>query len=95
MIFLADSTGRVVCELYHRPEFLITPFDQQHPLTFHFAFETANAEADKQRLLKAGASFVEDVKTEDGSHMAMLRDPWGLPVQLCQRTHRMNRIPLM
>ncbi|MEN7549954.1 VOC family protein [Rapidithrix thailandica] len=92
MLFLADSTGRVVCELYHRPEFPIIEYGQQHQLTFHFAFESENAEADKNRLLACGASFVEEVKTEDGSHIVMLRDPWGLPLQLCQRTQRLNSV---
>lgn len=90
MMFLADSTGRVVCEFYHRPEFAITDYSQQHQLTFHFAFESGNAISDKDRLLQKGASFVEEVKTDDGSHIIMLRDPWGLPLQLCQRNKKLN-----
>ncbi len=91
MMFLADSTGRVVCELYHRPEFEITDFSKKHQLVFHFAFESENTEADKNRLLNAGASFVEEMKKEDGTHIAMLRDPWGLPLQLCQRAEKLNK----
>ena len=85
MRFLADSTGRVVCELYRRPEETIINFPDEHPLTFHFAFESGDAEADKQRLLLAGATLVEDVYPPDGSHLVMLRDPWGVSLQLCQR----------
>lgn len=91
MMFLADSTGRVVCEFYHRPEFQITDFSKSHQLTFHFAFESETAAGDKDRLLQKGASFVEEVKTEDGSHIVMLRDPWGMPLQLCQRTKKLNQ----
>ncbi|MCK0192241.1 VOC family protein [Arenibacter sp. F20364] len=85
MTFLKDSTGRVILELYHRPDEEITDFKTKHPLTFHLAFVSQNAEKDKIRLLDKGASFVEEIKKEDGSHLVMLRDPWGMPLQLCHR----------
>ncbi|HMB64854.1 MAG TPA: VOC family protein [Eudoraea sp.] len=86
MTFLADSSGRVVMELYHRPDEAITNFKDHHPLTFHVAFVSKDAEKDKRRLMEQGASFVEEIKKEDGSRLVMMRDPWGLPLQLCQRT---------
>ncbi|MFH6602709.1 VOC family protein [Maribacter algicola] len=86
MTFLADSSDRVIMELYHRPDESITDFANQHPLTFHVAFISENAQEDRVRLEKQGASFFEEVKKEDGSHLVMLRDPWGMPLQLCQRT---------
>lgn len=85
MTFLEDSSGRVILELYHRPDEEITNFKTKHPLTFHMAFVSKNAEKDKIRLLAKGASFVEEIKKADGSHLVMLRDPWGLPLQLCHR----------
>tara|TARA_R100001369_G_scaffold62165_2_gene89157 strand:- start:4354 stop:4734 length:381 start_codon:yes stop_codon:yes gene_type:complete len=85
MTFLEDSTGRVILELYHRPEEEITNFKTKHPLSFHMAFVSQNAEKDKTRLLDKGASFVEEITKEDGSHLVMLRDPWGMPLQLCHR----------
>lgn len=88
MTFLADSSGRIIMELYFRPEETITDFFQQHPLTFHVAFVSEDAEKDCERLVAQGATFVEAVKKEDGSHLIMLRDPWGLPLQLCQRTRK-------
>ncbi|SKB41685.1 VOC family protein [Maribacter arcticus] len=86
MTFLADSTDRVVIEFYKREDELAEDFSNRHPLTFHVAFISENAQEDKQRLLKAGASFFEEIFKEDGSHLVMLRDPWGMPLQLCQRT---------
>ena len=86
MTFLADSTGRVVIEFYKREDELAEDFSNRHPLTFHVAFVSENAEKDKQRLLNAGASFFDEILKEDGSHLVMLRDPWGIPLQLCQRT---------
>ncbi|MDO6604076.1 VOC family protein [Arenibacter palladensis] len=85
MTFLEDSTGRVILELYHRPEEEITNFKTKHPLSFHMAFVSQNAEKDKTRLLDKGASYVEEITKEDGSHLVMLRDPWGMPLQLCHR----------
>ncbi|WP_339626882.1 VOC family protein [uncultured Maribacter sp.] len=86
MTFLADSTHRVVIEFYKREDELAEDFSNRHPLTFHVAFVSENAEKDKQRLLNAGASFFDEILKEDGSHLVMLRDPWGIPLQLCQRT---------
>ncbi|MCJ7467488.1 MAG: VOC family protein [Maribacter sp.] len=86
MTFLADSSQRVFLELYHRPDEEHTDFSSQNPLTFHLAFVSTNAEFDKTRLVRQGATFVEEAKKADGSHLVMLRDPWGLPLQLCQRT---------
>lgn len=88
MTFLADGSGRVIIEFYKREDGLAQNFKDRHPLTFHVAFVSDNAEKDKQRLLAAGASFFEDVFKEDGSHLVMLRDPWGMPLQLCQRTRK-------
>lgn len=88
MTFLADSSNRVILELYHRPDERITNFAEQHPLTFHVAFVSENAKEDRLRLEKRGASFIEEVKKEDGSHLVMLRGPWGLPLQLCQRARK-------
>tara|TARA_R110000737_G_scaffold115689_1_gene148573 strand:- start:36 stop:416 length:381 start_codon:yes stop_codon:yes gene_type:complete len=85
MTFLADSTDRVVIEFYKREDELAEDFRNRHPLTFHIAFVSENAEEDKQRLLNAGASYFEEILKEDGSHLVMLRDPWGMPLQLCQR----------
>jgi len=89
MTFLADSSGRVIMEIYHRPDEAITEFSKQHPLTFHVAFVSENAHEDRSRLEVKGASFFEEVRKEDGSHLIMLRDPWGMPLQLCQRAQPM------
>ena len=85
MTFLADSGGRVILELYQRPDAMMTNFSGQHQLTFHVAFVSHNAQKDRERLEAQGAYFVEEVHKEDGSHLVMLRDPWGMPLQLCVR----------
>ena len=85
--FLTDGTGRVVVELYTNPAATITDFAAAHPLSFHFAVVTHAARDERVRLEKAGATFfVEDALT-DGSVLIMMRDPWGVPLQLCQRVN--------
>nr|WP_276169038.1 hypothetical protein [Zobellia alginiliquefaciens] len=51
------------------------------------AFVSDDAKLDKERLIREGASLVEEVKRE-GVHLVMLRDPWGMPLQLCQRANK-------
>jgi hypothetical protein len=36
-------------------------------------------------LLEAGATWVQDEHLPDGSQLIMMRDPWGLAIQLCKR----------
>lgn len=83
---LADSTDRVVMEIYSNRAIQFSEYSTQDPLRFHFAFSVNDAEGEKERLLKVGASLVEEVYLDDGSHLVMLRDPWNIPFQLCQRT---------
>ena len=89
--FLADETGRIVCELYANSNAVIPDYAATHPLTFHIAVIADDATAERARLEQAGATlFLEDAQP-DGSLLIMMRDPWGLPLQLCQRTHPFPR----
>lgn len=83
--FLADDGGRVMLEIYKNPPDDVPDYESMNPLIVHLALVSENPEKDKKRLLKAGASLISDDKLEDGSHLVMLRDPWGLPLQLCKR----------
>ncbi len=84
--FLADETGRVVVELYTNPAGAIPAYGTQHPLVFHWAVVSRDVAADRARLEKAGAALVVEEVTPDGSRLTMMRDPWGVAFQLCQRT---------
>lgn len=83
--FLADATGRTVVELYSNPAAAYPDYAHTHPLVFHFALVAADARAEQARLERAGATFVVEDALPDGSRLVMMRDPWGVPVQLCQR----------
>lgn len=83
--FLADKTGRVVMEIYKNYNAEMIDLKLKHPLEFHFAFMVKNAGEIKNKLLQAGASLVEELHPDDGSHLVMLKDPFGVSLQICQR----------
>ena len=83
--FLADETGRVIVELYTNSSAEIPDYANLHPLVFHLAVVATDAAATRSRLEDAGAAFVAEDHLADGSHLVMMRDPWRLPLQLCQR----------
>jgi glyoxylase I family protein len=84
--FLADDTGRVVVELYSNPKATCHDFNAHHPLLFHFALVTRDTAGDRARFERAGARFFIEDTLPDGTKLTMLRDPWGVPLQLCERT---------
>jgi len=83
--FLADDTGRVFLEIYSNPTDPIPAYATQHQLRVHFGLAVADAKAERARLEKAGATLIVEEPQPDGTQLIMMRDPWGVPVQLCQR----------
>lgn len=82
--FLADEETTVL-EIYNNPPDQVPDYRAMHPLLFHLAFVSSDPEKDAERLIAAGAEFVEEVRLPDGSLLKMLRDPWGVALQLCRR----------
>jgi catechol 2,3-dioxygenase-like lactoylglutathione lyase family enzyme len=84
--FLADASGRVVLEIYRQEKVAPPDYSAQDPLVLHVAFLTADVREAQQRLLAAGATTAGDITaTPSGDELAMLRDPWGVPIQLVKR----------
>ena len=83
--FIADKTGRVVLEIYANTKAKFPDHKNAHPLEFHFAFMVDDPQSLKNKLINAGAKLEEDLKLDDGSNLIMLRDPFGVCVQLCKR----------
>lgn len=83
--FLADETGRVVVELYTNPGAAVPDYPAMPPLNFHTAFVAPDARATRTRLERAGAALFKEEALPDGSVLVMMRDPWGVPLQFCQR----------
>lgn len=84
--FLADAQGRVVLEIYNNVLDPVPDYRAMHPLRFHLAFAASDPDAARAALVAAGATAVDELTQPDGSRLLMLRDPWGLPLQLCRRT---------
>ena len=84
--FLADARGQVAIEIYSNAADPVPDYRAQHPLRFHLAFAADDPDAVAATLAAAGASMVDALTQPDGSRLVMLRDPWGLPLQLCRRT---------
>jgi catechol 2,3-dioxygenase-like lactoylglutathione lyase family enzyme len=82
--FLGDGAGSVI-EIYCNPTDQVPDYASQNPLIFHLAVVSEDPAEDAERLIAAGAQWVEEVIPEEGSHLIMLRDPWGLALQLCKR----------
>jgi glyoxylase I family protein len=84
--FLADDGDAVMLEFYANPKVAVPDYRRMDPLVLHIAFSADDVAAARARLMAAGATPVGDVQqTDAGDVLAMLRDPWGLAVQLVQR----------
>ena len=86
--FILDDSGIMGLEIYRTGETPAAPdYAKLNAMTVHVAFVSENVKADADRLVAAGATL-ETLKLEDPAfHMAILRDPWGVAIQLCRRTN--------
>jgi glyoxylase I family protein len=86
--FLADKDGYRLMEMYNNPKADVPDYASMNPLILHIAFSVEDIEGTRARLLAAGATAEgEIVRRETGDQLAMLRDPWGVPLQLVKRHH--------
>ncbi len=84
--FLADSAGRGIMEVYCNTKAAIPDYFAMDPVVLHVAVASGDVRADRQRLVDAGATPEGEIAvTPDGDQIAMVRDPWGLPLQLVKR----------
>jgi glyoxylase I family protein len=83
--FLADAAGASVVELYRNPAAAVPEYAAMHPMQMHIAFAADDPDAEAARLQGAGAVLEDTSDLPDGSRLVMLRDPWGVPVQLVRR----------
>ena len=83
--FLADASGRVVIEVYSNPAAPMPDYAAMNHLQYHLAFAVKDAGTEKDRLMAVGCTFVEELNPQPGSRLIMLRDPFGMALQLCQR----------
>jgi hypothetical protein len=83
---LADKSGLGMIEIYNNPVAPVPDYASMHPLVLHLAFSVDDVDQTRARLLAARAIAAGDVeRLENGDELAMLRDPWGIPLQLAKR----------
>jgi catechol 2,3-dioxygenase-like lactoylglutathione lyase family enzyme len=87
--FLADDADGGVLEIYCNRRDAAPDYATFDPLRLHLAVVSQDPDADAARLIAAGASAAEEVRLADGTLLIMLRDPWGLSLQLCRRVQPM------
>ena len=88
--FLSDSAGKSLIEIYSNPLGEVIDYASHHAVAFHLAFAVDDIEAERQRLVAAGATLDGDIDHRaNGDKLAFLRDPWGYAIQLVQRVNRM------
>jgi len=83
--FLSDDSGTIMMEIYGNRDAPQPDYRRMDPAELHLAFVSGDVTADAARLRAAGASVVAETHTINGDTFAMLRDPWGLPIQLVRR----------
>jgi len=84
--FIADSAGHMMFELYHKADQPLLDAGTINHMSMHFAFAVDSLRPVKDRLLKAGASVAEEIKTTaSGDEVCTLRDPWGFSIQFVRR----------
>jgi glyoxylase I family protein len=90
--FLADEGRSVLIEIYRNPKASLPDYRQMDPLLLHLAFSAEDVAGTRTRLLEAGATTESEVQVnEAGDEMAMLRDPWGVAIQIVRRKRSMIR----
>jgi catechol 2,3-dioxygenase-like lactoylglutathione lyase family enzyme len=90
MRFISDAGGNMMLEIYHNPPDAVPDYSSMDPLLLHIAFMVDDVKAICDKLLTAGATVAGDVNiTPAGDEIAMLRDPWGVPIQFVKRAEPM------
>ncbi|MCB0105491.1 MAG: VOC family protein [Caldilineaceae bacterium] len=85
MHFIADDAGSMI-ELYNNPAAELPDYANMSPFNYHAAFSTDNIEAERERLIAAGATAGDITSTPRGDKLLFLRDPWQIPFQFVQRS---------
>ena len=84
--FVSDPGGNMMFEFYHSKSAKIPDYASMNNHELHIAFMVDEVKAACQKLISAGAKMDgEIVVTGDGDEIAIVRDPWGIPIQFVKR----------
>jgi len=90
MHFISDSQGNMMLEIYHNPPDAVPDYTSMNPLMLHIAFMVEDVKETCRKLVAAGATVATEMTvTDSGDKIAMLRDPWGAPIQILKRANPM------
>jgi glyoxylase I family protein len=88
--FISDAGSNMLLEIYHNPPDAVPDYASMDPLLLHIAFMVDDVRKIRERLVAAGAKPIGDITvTSSGDEIAMLRDPWGIPIQFVKRAEPM------
>lgn len=88
--FIADNSKRVMLEIFRLPDKEVPDYKLVDPAIMHLGFLVDDINEKFQKLVSSGATIVDEIiVTKNGDMVAMLRDPWGLPIQLIKRKKSM------
>src|ERR1051325_1961721 len=81
--FLAGDDGKTMVEIYNNPKAPVPNYSSLSALVLHVAFTVDDINETRERLVKGGATRDGDTAlNDDGDELALVRDPWGFPLQL-------------
>jgi glyoxylase I family protein len=90
MRFISDAGVNMMLEIYHNPPDAVPDYASMDPLMLHIAFMVDDVKSTCRKLVSAGATVASEVTiTDSGDEIAMLRDPWGIPIQIIKRANPM------
>ncbi len=87
--FIGDENKDTILEIYNNPPDAVPDYASMDPLLFHIAFASDDVEADRKRLIEAGAVPAGEVNQDKGDTFAIVRDLWGVAIQLVKRKVQM------
>ena len=84
--FLRPRQGGALIEFFNNPAVADVDYWQVNPMQGHLAFAVEDVDAESAALVSAGATLDGPAATTPhGDRYQMLRDPWGVPLQLITR----------
>ncbi len=91
VVFIEDSKGKTILELYNLPGTEKINFSSIAPLQFLIAIEAENPYEKTLDLEKAGVKIEgESIRNSYKGEKFFIRDPWGLTLQILNRKPKLK-----
>ncbi|MHC4646014.1 MAG: VOC family protein [Planctomycetota bacterium] len=88
--FVSDPGGNMMFEFYHSRSAAVPDYASMNNRELHIAFMVEDVKGTCDKLIRAGARMDgEIVVTREGDEIAIVRDPWGIPIQFVRRAKPM------